>query len=334
MIIHNIDNSPINPINVIKLGNLSIIAFKLMKIIPANYMVRKYIREYGPGRDSTIIEISSSTMAIAMAYASNMNNLKCIIVADDSINPSVKNIVTSLGGKVEIVRHKDISDDDNISAARIRRVNEIVSSNESVYFTSQHQNFDNRDAYRKVASEVFPFIKEIDILIGTVGTGGSLSGIGYEFKMRNQDLRIIAVDQYNSVIFGLRDGKRVMRGMGGSVIPKNVDFSIIDEVHWVPLNETIIQIREMFKKYGFLGGVSTGAACLVAQWYAKKFPDKNVVLISPDEGERYTDSLFTDMDAVAVSDAMHAIYRGPILVNDPSLVKPNTWSYRSFDSAR
>lgn len=86
-------------------------------------------------------------------------------------------------------------------------------------------------------------------MIGTVGSGGSMSGLSRLLRLTNPDLKSIGIDTPASVVFGQPDGPRTLRGLGNSLMPKNVDHSQFDEVHWVTATEAYQATRELHRNH-------------------------------------------------------------------------------------
>jgi cysteine synthase A len=107
-------------------------------------------------------------------------------------------------------------------------------------------------------------------------------------------MRLIGVDTSPSTIFGQPDGPRVVRGLGNSLMPPNVRHDAYDEVHWTGPAEVFRATRELHARHALYMGPTSGAAFLVARWYAERHPGAPVVALLPDEGYRYQDSVYSD----------------------------------------
>jgi cysteine synthase A len=108
-------------------------------------------------------------------------------------------------------------------------------------------------------------------------------------------LRLVGVDTVGSTIFGQPAWRRLMRGLGSSVYPRNVDYASFDEVHWVAPAEAVWSCRQLARTRYVSGGWSVGAVALVAGWIARtQAPDLCVVAIFPDGPLRYFDTVYND----------------------------------------
>ena len=162
-----------------------------------------------------------------------------------------------------------------------------------------------------------------------------MSGTSYFLRHLNPDLNVVGVDTKNSVIFGQQDGKRLLRGLGNSLMPKNVDHKQFDEVHWVDGPAAFLATRKLHQKHGLFQGGTSGAAWLVADWWAKQNPGKTVLALFPDEGHRYVDTIYSDSWLNNLPNWTGKLPERPVTVEglDTNLAEWTSfeWRRRSFD---
>ena len=131
---------------------------------------------------------------------------------------------------------------------------------------------------------------EVDILVATVGTGGTITGTGEYLKFRKPELQVIAVEPASSpVLSGGKAGAHAIQGIGAGFVPQVLDSSILDGVITVRDEDAFSAAKGFAHQYGILVGISSGAALHAALETAKK-PENNgktLVVLLPDSGERY-----------------------------------------------
>ena len=130
----------------------------------------------------------------------------------------------------------------------------------------------------------------VDVLIATVGTGGTITGTGAYLKEKNPALKVIAVEPADSpVLSGGEPGPHKIQGIGAGVVPAVLDTGIYDEIITVSNEDAFSYGKQFARTEGILTGISSGAALSAAAAYAKRkeAEGKTVVVILPDSGDRY-----------------------------------------------
>jgi cysteine synthase len=183
---------------------------------------------------------------------------------------------------------------DGIQQARLAMIRQLIAEQPDAYWTRQYDSDGNWLAYARLAEHLIRVIGRVDWLVGCVGTGGSLCGTGHFLRSTFPQLRIAAVDTHRSVLFGQPAGRRLLRGLGNSVLPANLRHEMIDEVHWVGAFPAWQQCHQLLRQHGLFVGPTSGAAGLVGAWIARSNPAARVAVIMPDEGSRYSETVFSD----------------------------------------
>ncbi|MDX7988607.1 cysteine synthase family protein [Xenorhabdus sp. 12] len=279
--------------NIIKLKeNLYCVYFPLMKLLPAKYILNEAEEKGLLQKGDKIVESTSGTFGLALALLCAERGYNLILVGDSSIDSYLSARLKNLNVRIELI-DKTIEEKEGPQKARLEKVNEIVAQ-ENAFWPQQYFNQGNIKSYQIVAETIHQVLGHVDILCGTVGTGGSISGISKGFREYNSQLFTVGIDTHHSVLFGHKNGKRLLRGLGNSIIPGNILYEEFNEIHWVSAAEAFLSSREIYKQHGLFMGGTSGAAYLVANWYAQNNPDKIIITVFPDEGHRYFDTIYND----------------------------------------
>lgn len=273
--------------------NYFYLQFTYMKIVPAFYIIIKNWINKKINKNTTIIESSSGNFAYGLALICNFLKIKLIIIGDKGIDTNLENKLILLNSKVIIVG-KSLSIK-NIQKLRLKELKKQISITKNVFWTKQYDNKDNIDSYKILETFLLKKIdlKSIDILVCPVGSGGSSAGFYKILKKFNPKVNLIGVDSVNSVIFGNSVGKRILRGPGSSIFPKNVKYEYFSKVFWVSDAEAYTTGLNFFKKKGFDSSPCVGAVHLVANYLNKKYKKKKILAIFPETGERYSRTLYS-----------------------------------------
>lgn len=271
-------------------SNLNAACFPLMKLLPARFMVDRAEASGRLGRGGHIVETTSGTfgLAIAMLAASRSYDLT-LITASSLIDLKLTQRLERLGAKVVAI---DDPKGDGNQPGRLECLRTILERAPQTYWPRQYDSPENRYAYARLADLIVREFGRVDCLVGCVGTGGSLCGTGGFLRELFPHMRIVAVDTHRSLLFGQPVGRRMLRGLGNSILPQNVRHDMIDEVHWVGALPAYTMAHALFREQGIFMGPTSGAAALVARWVARQAPDMATMVIMPDEGHRHSDTVY------------------------------------------
>jgi cysteine synthase len=272
--------------------NLYGACFTLMKLVPAAHILRSAYREGRLTDRSVVIETSSGTFGLALAMICNQHGWRFIMVSDPVADSALCRRLEDLGAEVEIV--PEPAADGGYQRARLDRLDQLMAENPGAFCPSQYANPQNPAAYATVAEHLSSVLGDIDCLAGPVGSGGSLCGTSRALRVTSPGLTAIGIDTPGSVLFGLPDEHRVLRGLGNSLMPLNLDHSVFDEVHWLDAASAFRGTRALHQVHSLFMGPTSGVTFVVARWWARQNPDATVVAFFPDEGYRYQDSVYDD----------------------------------------
>ncbi|MEU8567097.1 pyridoxal-phosphate dependent enzyme [Streptomyces pathocidini] len=260
---------------------------------PALHMVREARRrgELAPG--APIIESSSGTLGLGLALAGLTYGHPVTVVSDPGMEGAMVRLLSALGARIDQVAAPH--PEGGWQTARRERVAELLAAAPGAYCPDQYHNPDNVAAYRPLALELLAQLGRIDVLVTAVGTGGHSAGIAAGLREALPDLALIGVDAVGSTIFGQPARPRLMRGLGSSMYPSNVDYAAFNEVHWVAAGEAVWACRRLARRYHFSGGWSVGAVALVAGWAARTMPaGTRIAAVFPDGPYRYLETIYND----------------------------------------
>jgi S-sulfo-L-cysteine synthase (3-phospho-L-serine-dependent) len=308
--------------------NLIAASFPLMKIYPACACLERAVSAGLVNPNSLVIESSSGTMALGLAMACRWHGYNLTIVSDSACDPMLQMRLGELGATVEIVAKP--SEVGGYQRARLDRVDEIRRAFRETWWVNQYDNTANAEGYSSFAEQLIESVGRIGCLIGTVGSGGSVCGTSSYLRMLFPDLIVVGVDTFGSVLFGQLDGPRVLRGLGNSLLPKNLDHTAFDEVHWVSAAEAYTATRLLHSRTGLLRGGTSGACWLVARYWAARHPNCRIVCLLPDDGYRYLHTIYNDAYM-----GEHGLWLGelpdsPREVGNPLLAGPS-WSWMNWN---
>lgn len=279
------------PLKIVSLepSNLAAIDFRIMKIFPAFNIIDTGLCNGDIGPQTTIVETSSGTMALGLAIVCLHFGLKLHIFGDSAIDPPLKRTLEELGTQVHLV--EATASDANVQLLRKQALLNFLERTGSTW-SRQYDNPGNRLSYARPAEEAIRQFGKIDVLVATVGSGGSSCGLAHYCRAFFPYMKLVGIDTFGSVLFGQPADRRDLRGLGNSILPGNLLHEAFDEVHWLGANEAYQASHRLHRETSLKRGPTSGAAYLVAKWYAERFPKSKVLAVFPDDGSRYEHTVY------------------------------------------
>ena len=256
-------------------------------------------------KGSTIIETTSGNTGFSLALVSLLKGYKCILAVSSKASKDKINMLKCLGAEIYVCP-SNVSSDDPRSYYEVakRLTNEIKGS---VYINQYFNDLNIEAHYQTTGPEIWTQTNgEITHLIASSGTGGTISGIGRFLKEKNNDVKIIGVDAYGSILKKYHETGKIdpneiysyrIEGLGKNIVPSATDFKIIDKFVKVTDSDSAHMARDITLKEGLFVGYTSGAAFQAT----KILNDENefdnsscVVIVFSDHGSRYLSKIYSD----------------------------------------
>ncbi len=245
----------------------------------------EYAKNQGLINEDTIfIEATSGNTGIALAMLGASLNHRVILTMPESMSKERRDLLAAYGAELiltEASAGMKGADD---------KVKELLEQNPKALQLSQFENIGNPTKhFHSTAIEILNDIKDFDVFITGVGTGGTISGVSKYFKDNNLNIKTIAIEPIQSAVIttGVK-GPHKIQGIGAGYIPDNYLADYIDEVRTIDQVDAINETKNLIKSDGLFVGISAGANIFKAKKVAKELGSGHIVVtIIPDDGVKY-----------------------------------------------
>ncbi len=305
-----IGNTPLVKLNKVNESNALVLA-KIETFNPGHSikdrMARKMIEDAEKNgllnKGGTIIEGTSGNTGMGLALVAIQKGYKCIFVLADKQSKEKMDILRAVGAQVEVCPTNVDPDDPRSYYSVSKRLSKEIPNS---WYVNQYDNPSNAIAhYETTGPEIWNQTEgKITHLVVGVGTGGTISGTAKYLKEKKSNIKIWGIDTYGSVFkkyheTGEFDEKEIFpyitEGIGEDILPKNVNFNIIDHFEKVSDKDGAIMARRLSREEGIMAGYSAGSAVKgINQLKSKLTKNDIVVVIFHDHGTRYINKLFND----------------------------------------
>lgn len=236
--------------------------------------------------ETTIIEPTSGNTGIALAALAAARGNRVIIAMPETMSVERQNLMKAYGAELVLTEGAA-----GMKGA-IAKAEELAAQIPNSFIPSQFTNLENPAIHELTTGpEIWADTDgAVDILVGGVGTGGTITGTGRYLKKMNPAIKVVAVEPADSPVLSEgRAGSHKIQGIGAGFVPQTMDVSVCDEIITIENEEAFAAGRELAARDGLLVGISSGAAVAAAAKLALRPENagKTIVIILPDTGERY-----------------------------------------------
>jgi len=311
-IIETIGNTPLVKINKLAQGIKGTVLAKVEYFNPGNSvkdrmaikMIEDAEKEGKLKAGGTIIEGTSGNTGMGLALAAISKGYRCIFTMADKQSQEKIDILRAVGAEVIVCPTNVAPDDPRSYYSVAQKLNEDIPNS---FYPNQYDNLSNKVAhYETTGPEIWKQTEgKITHFAAGVGTGGTISGTSKFLKEQNPSIQTVGIDTYGSVFkkykeTGIFDENEIYpyltEGIGEDILPKNVEFDLIDAFVKVTDKDAAVMTRRLAREEGLFIGWSCGSAMFGALEYAREHlkEDDVMIVILPDHGTRYLNKVYND----------------------------------------
>jgi cysteine synthase A len=293
-ITQTIGNTPLVRINRLTKGSVAEVLAKLESFNPLSSvkdriglsMIEAAEKDGCLSKDTVMIEPTSGNTGIALAFVCAAKGYRLILTMPETMSVERRTLLKMLGAELVLTPGAE-----GMPGA-IRKAEELVKRTPNSFMPQQFKNPANPEIHRKTTAEEIwrDTDGKVDIFVGGVGTGGTITGVAEVIKPRKPGFKAIAVEPKASpVLSGGKPGPHKIQGIGAGFVPDVLNTKIIDEIIQVSNEDAIATAQRLAREEGILCGISCGAALWAALEVSRRLENKRklIVVLLPDTGERY-----------------------------------------------
>jgi cysteine synthase A len=293
-IMQTIGNTPLVRINRLTKGSVAEVLAKLESFNPLSSvkdrigvsMIEAAERDGFLKKGTVIIEPTSGNTGIALAFVCAAKGYRLLLTMPETMSVERRTLLKMLGAELILTPGAE-----GMPGA-IRRAEELVKGTPNAFMPQQFKNPANPEIHRKTTAEEIwrDTDGRVDIFVGGVGTGGTITGVAEVIKPRKPGFKAIAVEPKASpVLSGGKPGPHKIQGIGAGFVPDVLNTKLIDEIIQVTNEDALATSQRLAKEEGILCGISSGAALWAALEVSRRPENRGklIVVVLPDTGERY-----------------------------------------------
>mgnify|MGYP004461294755 FL=1 len=234
----------------------------------------------------TIIEPTSGNTGVGLAMVAASRGYKAIMVMPETMSIERRKLLAAYGAEIVLTEGA------KGMAGAVSKAEELNKANPNSIIAGQFVNPANSAAhFASTGPEIWHDTEgQIDIFVAGIGTGGTITGVGAYLKKQNPEIKIVAVEPYDSPLLSQgKAGPHKLQGIGANFVPEVLDTDIYDEIITVTTDEAMGAMKALAQNEGLFAGITSGAAVNAALRLAKRPENKGKTIVAflPDTGERY-----------------------------------------------
>jgi len=247
--------------------------------------------------DTLIIESSSGNTGIGLAQVCAYHGLRFRCIVDPKVTKQNVDILAAYGAEIEIIESPDPLSGEFLPA-KLKRINEILAKTENSLWVNQYASEENSAAhYRSTIKEILRDLDGhmLDYLFIATATCGTIRGCLDYLAEHGYPTKVIAVDALGSQIFSNHKHDRLVPGLGSAICPELTPKKGVHKYLHVTDIDCVVGCRRLARKEAILAGGSSGGVISAVDRMSKEIPENStVVVLLPDRGERYLDTIYSD----------------------------------------